>query len=197
VISPDSMKFFGYEGSAAVLRQVEPLIVPGLLQSEEYTRGVLSLRDRTAEQIDRTVQTRRERQEILEHPVPLLHFILDECVLYRQVSGLSVQRGQLERILDLMQRERISVQILPFSLGYHEALRGPFVHLEFGVASEADVVYMENARGGTPQFIEEAATTGSYKETFYILEDKALPPGESIALLRRVADSLGADPVAS
>jgi transcriptional regulator with XRE-family HTH domain len=191
VISPDSMKFFGYEGSAAVLRQVEPLIVPGLLQTEEYTRGVLSLRDRTAEQIDRTVQTRRERQEILDQEAPLLHFFLDECVLHRRVSSLAVQRGQLERVLDLMRRGRVSIQILPFSLGYHEALRGPFVHLEFGVASEADVVYLENARGGTPQFIEDAATTGSYKETFYILEDKALSLDESAALIRRVADSLG------
>jgi transcriptional regulator with XRE-family HTH domain len=193
VISTDGMKYFGYEGSAAVLRQVEPVIIPGLLQTEEYTRGMLSLRDRTAEQIDRIVQTRRERQEILERPEPLLHFILDEGALWRQVRGPAVLRVQLERVLELVRGDRISVQILPFSLGYHEALRGPFVHLEFGIASEADVVYLENNRGGPPQFYEDPEMTGKYKESFYALEDKALPPGESAALLERVVETLEAD----
>jgi transcriptional regulator with XRE-family HTH domain len=190
VITPDGMKYFGYEGSAAVLREVEPLVFPGLLQTEEYTRGILSLRERTSEQIDRIVLTRRERQEILDQAGPLLHFILDECVLHRRVSGPVVLRNQLLRVLELVRSGRISVQVLPFQLGYHEALRGPFVHLEFGIASEADVLYLENARGGQPQFYEDPETTGMYKETFYILEDKALHGDESLDMMQKVVDSL-------
>jgi hypothetical protein len=137
------------------------------------------------------VQTRRERQEILEHAAPpLLHFILDEGVLHRQVNGPKVLRRQLAKVLDLVDSGRISVQILPFSLGYHEALRGPFTHLEFGIASEADVVYFDGIGASPPQFYEDRAATGSYKETFYVLEDKALEPEGSSSLIRDVADSL-------
>lgn len=191
ILTADTINFFGYEGSAAVIRQVDPAIVPGLLQTEEYARGILALRDRTADQIDRIVQTRRERQDILDQSAPRLHFLLDECVIHRQVNGPMVLRSQLERVLELQQRDRISVQILPFSVGYHEALRGPFAHLEFGIASEADVLHMENARGGAPQVFEDAATTGSYKETFYVLENKALSRDQSDVLMRGMADSLG------
>jgi transcriptional regulator with XRE-family HTH domain len=190
VISPDSMKYFGYEGSAAVLRQVQPLVLPGLLQTEEYTRGVLALRDRTSEQMDRIIQVRRERQEIIEQPAPLLHFILDEAILRRQVNGPRVLRGQLQKILDLSVAGRISVQVLPFELGYHEALRGPFVHLEFGMVSEPDIVYVDNAQSGPPLFFENPEATGPYKEMFYILEDKALDPADSAALIQAVTDSL-------
>jgi transcriptional regulator with XRE-family HTH domain len=191
LISPDSMKFFGYESSAAVLRQVESLIFPGILQTEEYARGILSLRrDRAPEDVDRVVQTRRERQEILERPTPLLHFIFDEGVLRREVGSPAVLRGQLLRAVELVRGGRISIQVLPFGLGYHEALRGSFIHLEFDLASESDVLYLENTRGGSSQFFEDVTTTGEYKETFYILEDKALSAERSAELMEEVAEAL-------
>jgi transcriptional regulator with XRE-family HTH domain len=187
VITPDDIKFFGFESSAAVLRQVEPALFPGILQTEEYTRGILSLRERTSEQIDRIVQTRRERQEILERAEPRLHLLVDESALHRQVSGPTVLRVQLQRAIELIRSDRVSLQVLPYALGYHEALRGGFVHLEFGIASEADVLYLENRRGGSPQFHEDPETTGQYKSTFYVLEEKAMSEGDSTALLERLA----------
>lgn len=191
VISADSMKFFGYEGSAAVLRQVESLIFPGILQTEEYARSILSLRrDRTSDQVDRVVQTRRERQEILERATPLLHFIFDEGVLRREVGSPAILRGQLLRAVELVRAGRASIQVIPFSRGYHEALRGPFIHLEFDIASESDVLYLENVRGGPSQFFEDAATAGEYKEIFYILEDKALSAESSTELMEGLAESL-------
>jgi transcriptional regulator with XRE-family HTH domain len=191
VVAADDIKYFGYEASAAVLRVVDPVIFPGILQTEEYTRGILSLRDRTAEQIDRIVQTRRERQDILDRAEPSLHLILDESVLHRQVNGPTVLRVQLQRVIGLVRSGRVSVQVLPFAVGYHEALRGPFVHLEFGIASEADVLYLENKRGGQPQFHEDPETTGQYKDTFYSLEDKARSSAESAEMMEQVANSLG------
>jgi transcriptional regulator with XRE-family HTH domain len=190
VMSSDGIKYFGYEASAAVLREVQATVFPGLLQTEEYTRGIISLRERTAEQIDRIVQSRRERQEILENPDPLLHFIVDEGVLWRQVGNAEVLRVQLLRAIDLVENGRVSIQVLPFTLGYHEALRGPFVHVEFGMASEGDVLYLENSRGGPPQFHEDVETTGAYKESFYALEDKALDPFDSLARMKAAEEAL-------
>ncbi|WP_214404165.1 helix-turn-helix domain-containing protein [Pseudonocardia lacus] len=190
ILTSDTINFFGYEGSAAVIRQVNPAVVPGILQAEEYARSVLGLRDRTPAEIDRMVQTRRDRQEILESDRPLLHFILDESVLRRQVGGPSVMRSQLSWILELVDSGRISVQVLPFELGYHECLRGSFVHLEFGSASESDILFMENAWGGRPQFFEDLETTGSYKEIFYGLENKALDAIASTALIRGIQEFL-------
>ena len=92
--------YVGLESDAARLHDFQPSVVPGLLQTEDYARAVMSTvrRRQTPDEIDRLVKLRMQRQEVLRRPDPLeLWIILDESVLQRMASSSKVMREQLER----------------------------------------------------------------------------------------------------
>jgi len=178
IMSAETIRFFGYESSTSLIRHVQPLIMPGLLQTEEYTRGLLRGYGREPVVIDRIVESRRERQEILDRAEPPEVFvILDEAVLRRHIGGPGVMRRQLQHLLSLASRSSVTVQVLPFSAGANEALKGQFTHLEFPEPSDPDVVFVESSRANTI-FIDDPAVAGPYQETFLNLEDLAAPPAQ-------------------
>lgn len=189
ILSPSGIKYFGYEGAALYLRQFEPLVVPGLLQTEAYTRAMLGTRFTDPRRADRIVETRRERQEILGRDAPKLEFILDEAVLRREVGGAAVMRAQLRRMREIVDAGNATVAVIPFEAGAHIGHRGSFVLLEFDVQGEADVVYLENPRGG-PQFHEEVEVTSSYSEEWTSLESSAAPADRTGYYLDRALESL-------
>jgi transcriptional regulator with XRE-family HTH domain len=176
VIAADTIKFFGYEASASLIRHVQPLVVPGLLQTEDYTRALLHAYGNEAKAIDRVIDSRRERQELLDRADPPEIFtILDEAVLRRQVGGPAVMSRQLQHLLSLAERPRVTIQIVPFTAGAYEAIQGPFVHLEFPDASDPDVVFLDGQRSSAT-FIDDPELTGQYQESFMALEDLASSP---------------------
>jgi len=173
VLSPETIRYFGYEATSSLIRQVNPLLVPGLVQTEEYTRGLLLAWGKSEKDIDRIVESRRERQELLEQPDhPKIFMILGEAVLHQAVGGRAVMRNQLSHLLEVGARPNISIQVLPFTADANEAMKGPFVHLEFPDISDPDVVLVENERT-TTSFIDDPVATGPYQEAFYQLEDQA------------------------
>lgn len=173
VLSAETIRYFGYEATSSLVRQVNPLLVPGLVQTEEYTRGLLLGWKKNEKDIERIVESRRERQELLEQSDhPKIFMILGEAVLHQAVGGRAVMRNQLNHLLEVSARPRISIQVLPFTAGANDAMKGPFVHLEFPDTSDPDVVLVENERM-TTSFIDDPAATGPYQEAFYQLEDQA------------------------
>src|SRR3954464_3402791 len=103
VLSADTIKYYGYEASAKLIRQVSPLLVPGLLQVEEYTRAVLGTASATSGvEVDRIVESRRDRQELLERDSrPQLFMILGEAALRQAVGGAEVMKNQLQHLVEL------------------------------------------------------------------------------------------------
>ncbi|MET8334164.1 helix-turn-helix domain-containing protein [Streptosporangium canum] len=106
-----------FEREAEALRVWEALMVPGLLQTEDYARAILSSKPgTTAEQAEEKVAARMERQRILRRPMPpMLWVVLDEGVLHRPVAGPDVMRGQFEHLLEAGESLRISLQVLPYA----------------------------------------------------------------------------------
>jgi transcriptional regulator with XRE-family HTH domain len=193
VLSRGFLTYLGFESSAAMIREYESSVVPGLLQTEEYMRITLramSGNDVTAADIERRIQARRERQVLLHrNGGPSAHFILDEAAVRRRVSpGTAVMARQLEHIRAIARRPNVSVQILPFTAGEHAGMAGPFIHLEFPGPTDADLVYLERGRN---DFVERnsAHDTQRYLGFFRQLEAIALPP----ARLDRFIDTLLAD----
>jgi transcriptional regulator with XRE-family HTH domain len=177
VLAPETIRFFSYETSASLIRHVQPLVVPGLLQIEDYTRALLQAYGDNPEVIDRVVDVRRERQEVLDRQNPPEVFtILDESVLRRRVGGTGVMVRQLEYLKSLDARGRVRIQVVPFSAGAYSGVQGPYVHLEFAEPSDPDVVFLDNDRGGMG-FIDDPEVTGRYQEEFFALEDLAARPG--------------------
>jgi transcriptional regulator with XRE-family HTH domain len=93
----------GIEAQATVLRWYEPLVVPGLLQTEDYARAILSARpDGNLTDLDEQVAARLARQEILSRTgAPQLWCILDEYVLHRAIGGAKAMRSQLYHLAEV------------------------------------------------------------------------------------------------
>ncbi|WP_433246481.1 helix-turn-helix domain-containing protein [Streptosporangium sp. CA-135522] len=118
-----------FEREAEALRMWEPLMVPGLLQTEDYARAILSHSPGvTAEQAEENVIARMDRQGILRRPTPpMLWVILDEGVLHRPIAGAEVMKGQFEHLLEVGESRSISIQVLPHEACNVVGLLGGFV----------------------------------------------------------------------
>jgi transcriptional regulator with XRE-family HTH domain len=189
VIGADTLKFFGLEASAWLIRHVQPLVVPGLLQTEEYTRALLRVYGVDTAKVDRIVDSRRERQELFDRPDPPQVFtILDEAVLRRRVGGSAVMNRQLQHLLSLAERPQVTIQVVPFTAGAYEAIQGPFVHLEFSDGSDPDVVFLDGPRDSAT-FVDNPEITAVYQERFLALEDLAAPSDQLASYVERATAS--------
>ena len=106
-----------------------------------------------------------------------MFFILDEAAVQRPVGGEAVMRHQRARLLELAARPTVTVQVVPFEVGAHVGMRGPFIYLEFPGADNPDVLYLE---GQTGDYVarDEEDVMGSYLESFFALEKIASPPND-------------------
>ena len=175
IFAAEALRYFQYEANASIIRQVTPLLVPGLLQIEEYSRSLLDAYGTPPGNIDKIVEARKERQELFDRAEPPeAFFILDEAVLRRAVGGPKTMGRQIDHLVEMSRRPEISIQVIPFSVGAHSAMQGPFVHLEFPADNDPDVILVENTLGDT-LFRDDEEITARYQEEFWALEDLATP----------------------
>lgn len=181
------------EGAAERIRTYEPFYVPGLLQTPAYTRAVIKAGPgrRPARETARRVELRQERQRQLELPdAPRLWAIVDESVLLRTVGGPSVMRDQLEHLLALMERPRITLQIAPLDVSATIGIGTGVTFLRFALSDLKDAVYIEHLTDST--FSQKPMVVEEYRTMLDRLGACALTPVESARVLRRQIDVLGA-----
>lgn len=193
VISSQYLQYIEYEEAAASLRMYGPLLIPGLLQSEEYATTVIQTLgdpDFSEEIVRARVEVRLRRQQLLERSAPPeLDCIFDEAVIRRAIGEQHVAHGQIARLIDLGNRPNINIGIVPFSAGLHRGLLEPFIILEFHEPDDSDVLYLESSRDSILSH-DEAGEITSYREVFEQLRDISLAPADSLALLASIADQI-------
>ncbi|GGZ52353.1 transcriptional regulator [Streptomyces inusitatus] len=166
------------------------LYVPGLLQTRAYTEAVQHASEMrlSPEEIERLVDIRMKRQDILTRAKPLhLWAILDESVIRRVVGSRSVMKDQLDHLLNANESPGITLQVLPFSRGAHSAAMGSFVILG-GAEPSLDVVYVDIHAGSL--FMEKTAELDRYRLAFDYLRAQALDMAASSALIERIHGEL-------
>ncbi len=176
----------GKEAEAVALRSFEPLIVPGLLQTEAYTRALLRTRvGVTEDEFEAMVAARLERQAILtrEKP-PILWVLLDEGVLHRPVGDAMIMYDQVSHLAAMAQRPNIVIQAIPRSVGAYEGLRGPFVLASFEVGP--DVVLQDAAVYGS--LVESKAGVAAARAAWEAIKSEALSRSASLDLIQKVAE---------
>lgn len=175
------------EGRAITLHTWEPLLIPGLVQTPEYARALFQAwrSARTDAELDQLVSARIERQLIFERPnPPSLWAVIDEGVLTRCVGSPQTMRDQLAHLLDVSDRLRITIQVVPAGTGAHAGLLGAFAIAGFGDAP--GLVYLESPDQG--QTTQRSSVVVKVSETFDTLRAEALPRGASRDLIRKVAE---------
>jgi transcriptional regulator with XRE-family HTH domain len=146
--------YVSLEGAASLIRSYEPHFVPGLLQTEDYARGVLrsgAVGRALAEDpdvVERHVALRMQRQELItREDAPRLWMVMDETALRRPAGGPDVMRGQIDRLLEVMELANVTLQIAEFASGPHPGTYGPFVLFRFAMSELPDMVYSEYLTG--------------------------------------------------
>ncbi|GAA1645757.1 helix-turn-helix transcriptional regulator [Nonomuraea sp. NPDC048882] len=181
--------YVGLEEAAARIRTYEVQFVPGLLQTKEYARAVVTAGSAgiAAEEIARRVDLRLERQRMLDRPDgPIFWAVIDEAALRRPIGGAEVMRAQLEHLIDLMRQPSITIQIMPFSFGGHSAEGGAFSILRFPDNDLPDVVYVEQLASAL--YLDKREDVDRYTEVMERLCAVSTTPDETIELLRTIAD---------
>ncbi|MEO3891874.1 helix-turn-helix transcriptional regulator [Nonomuraea sp. B5E05] len=181
--------YVGLEEAAARIRTYEVQFVPGLLQTKEYTRAVVTAGAAGigAEEIARRVDLRLERQRILDKPDgPVFWAVIDEAALRRPIGGAEVMRAQIEHLIELMRQQSITIQIMPFSFGGHSAEGGAFSILRFPDNDLPDVVYVEQLASAL--YLDKREDVDRYTEVMERLCAVSTTPDETIELLRTIAD---------
>jgi transcriptional regulator with XRE-family HTH domain len=185
--------YVGFEDEATSVRTYEPSVIPGLLQTPDYVRGLHqdpmpepSSEELTAEVIEKRIEERLRRQRRLfeADSSPLeLWAVLEEAVLHRPVGNSHIMAAQLRRIVNDIERPNITVQILPYSVGAHPALNSTFSILNF-LGAAPDIVYSEGLAGRF--FIGDPTDVDRYKYVFDHLCKRALSPEESVGFLEKM-----------
>lgn len=140
--------FLGLETAAVKIHVFEPLMVTGLLQTEEYARAVSESHNLLAsdEERERQVRIRMERQvKVLAEDPPDINVILDEAALRRPIGGPQVMAQQLQHLAKLPRS--ITVRVVPFRTGGYPGILGPMTLFEFEEHLHSPVVYVESQAG--------------------------------------------------
>jgi transcriptional regulator with XRE-family HTH domain len=189
VLSAGLDTYVGLEASAASIRTFQTHLVPGLLQTEEYSRALIKVGQPTESSvnIDRMISLRRRRQAMLADAGTLeMWAVLDEAVLRRPIGGHAVMRAQLARLLEVDELPSVTIQVLPFTRGAHPGLGGAFTIIGFPDPTDLDVVYVDSPAGNI--FLEKDKDVRRHTTWFDHLRAAALPPDESTDFIALVAD---------
>lgn len=174
------------EPSATVLRVWAPLLVPGLLQTENYARAVFLGHFSTPEaEAEEQVESRMQRQQILDRDKPPeLRVLLDEWVLKRPVGGREVMYEQCLRLAAVARHRHVTVQVVPYDTACTDGLSSAFVIAE--LAEAPTTVSVDSA--GKGEVSAENDLVGLISDRYDRLRTEALRPGESLERIEEAAE---------
>ncbi|MFJ9916877.1 DUF5753 domain-containing protein [Actinacidiphila glaucinigra] len=188
---PKFFRDFALLEAEAVSRfSYDPLLIPGLLQTEAYAHALLEAHfpPLNEETIEQRVAARLARQVLLtrKNPTVILVFIVEEGALQRVVSGTAVMREQLEHLLTCSRMRNIELQIMPTARGAHSGLNGPMVLLES--TDRRQHIYVEAQDVVTVR--SDRREVSEFWLRYGMLRTQALNTEESTRLIRRMAGEL-------
>lgn len=175
------------ERDAIALRSYQPLLVPGLLQTEAYARAVLTDAGLIApEAVEPLVRSRLERQDILDRtPPPTLTAIVDECALRRALGGPDIMRGQLQHLITMVtERPRVRVLVVPATAGGYAGLNGPFV---LATLKHRTLAYLDTQLAG--ETVDDPTKVSALLSSWESCSREALPHRQSVQLIKEIAET--------
>lgn len=178
------------EQQATEIREFGLAYFPGILQTEAYARAVLdtAFPPRSDEERDRHVVTRLERSKILKDPVsPVVWALLDEAVLRRPVGGPEIMAEAIMHVVELSERKRVRVHVLPLGLGLHPLMQGMLTLMWF--VDQPPAAYSEGISIGSVH--DSPAVVQRLVGLYDLGLSDALPLKESLALMRAIAKDYG------
>lgn len=174
------------EARVGRIRHYAALTVPGLLQSEEYTREVA--RAAGFLNVEEIVARRAERQELLNRPNAVQYVVvLDERALLRTPGGDGVRMTQVLRLIEAAHLPSVKLYVLRAGSGARRLGMVPFLLYDFKDPGTPGVVQLESHTADT--YLSDPSDLMVYTQLFDDLVDEALPPDESGDYLRSMHEA--------
>lgn len=183
------VEFVGFEQVSQATLHFQPLFVPGILQTRDYATAIIwrLARELTPERAHGLLDLRMRRQQLLEEAdPPPQSFIIDESVLRRTVESEKVMQAQLDRLIDLTARPKITIQVLPFTAGPAYGMQSSFVIHKL---PDLDVLYLEGPRGDTI-VADDQDEVGHYERAFTELQEMSLSAADTVTFIKEVRSAL-------
>jgi len=183
---PDYADHITLEADATYIRSWEPSLIPGLLQTPEYAESVITTGPTfvDSEWVAAMVKVRQERQRRIEEGGADFTAIIWEPAVAALSDGSAVHVGQLERLIEVGQRQNVTVQILPTSASKAAGMAGAFVAFSFGVEPRVEAVTVRNP--ANTSVVESPEDLALYVNIFDQLRSAAMSPEESAQRLREI-----------
>lgn len=192
IIPPAYANYLDLESDSNYVRTFQSILIPGLLQTEAYSRAVIGANPALVreEVVDTLMKVRVERQTILTRDAGPVRFwsIIGEAALRTPIGGPEVMRAQLDHLAETVQRPNITLQVLPYKVGAHAGLSGPFVIFGFNVPNDTGVVFLENLSSSL--YLETKDEVDGYTLVFDALRSSALNPADSLDYIDSIANEI-------
>lgn len=186
--------YIGLEQNASSITAYSMYYIHALVQTEEYANAIINA---IAPKIDpaicrQRVEARLRRQQLLENEnPPRYRLLLDEAVLRRPIGSPELMAAQFSKILELVRRGRVTVQIVPFNVGAYSVADISFTLLEFSEPLLSPVVFVEGMAGS--HYHEREVTITRYRESIEDVRDFALSPRDSVQLMTEAQKTYATD----
>ncbi|MFC6885749.1 MULTISPECIES: helix-turn-helix domain-containing protein [Actinomadura] len=191
-LEPGIVDYAALESEAVFLRNFEAQLVPGLFQTEDYARAVISssgLALRRPHNAEADVEFRMMRQALHDRPnPPRISAVLGEAALHVQMGGPSVMRCQYAKLLEMAELPHVELQIVPFSAGGHPAVDGSFTIIGIGPDALLEVVAMDSLTRSW--YVDEPSDVEHYHLAMDRLREIALPEIRSRDLIERLSSDV-------
>ncbi|QXJ25779.1 hypothetical protein AGRA3207_007329 [Actinomadura graeca] len=188
-------KWFGphltLEAEVSLLRIYAPRRIPGLLQTPDYARHVITedLPASCADDLAHRIELRRLRQQVLRRPDPPTYWaIINRRALFPDAVPPAVRRGQLRHLITMASFPHVTLQLIDGTRAEEVVSSGPFTLMRFPEAGVGDIVYLENDAYGF--FGDDKEAVASYSLLFNQLAVKAQKPDVSVSILLEMLDQL-------
>ncbi|MFF2925794.1 Scr1 family TA system antitoxin-like transcriptional regulator [Streptomyces celluloflavus] len=179
----------GLEEQAISLCTYECRVVPGLLQTEAYTRALFHsmVPPLADDEVEAQLTARLERQHLLrDKPNTTFSFIIEEALFLRRTGGVDVTRELINHVLACTELRNLEVQIMPLVQEDHAGLGGPLQLLE--TPAHRWLGYSEGQRSG--HLISDAKEVSVLQRRYARMRTQALPPRGSVGLLKQMRGAL-------
>lgn len=176
-----------YERTAHTIVDVQPLLIPGLLQTAEYARSIMIGAGATRGEADQRVTFRLGRRDVLTQrdPVELVAIIGEHALRYPPCEP-DVMLEQLRHLISWAELPNVSLNVIPLEQRYTPALEGPFVLLEFERAKP--VVHLEHYRSSTT--ITDTKDVADYRAAADSLRQATMSPDATTRVITKIIEEL-------
>ncbi|MFE9901972.1 helix-turn-helix domain-containing protein [Streptomyces achromogenes] len=182
-LRPDYLDHIALEDDASHIRQWQPVLIPGLLQTAAYCEAVVKGGPTTLcpDYIAQLIEVRRRRQERIAEGGAKYSAVIWEAVIEHPLSTIETHREQLLALLEAGERENVTVRVLPFSAGSLVAAANAFAAFSFDSESAVEAVTMDDLM--STSIVESPTDLAVYAGSFDLLCSSALTPEESAKLI--------------